>query len=418
MYQKSILDNGIRVVSETIPYVKSVSIGVWVNSGSRNEHDAEHGVSHFLEHMFFKGTVRRSARDIAIEIDSIGGELNAFTSRENTAYYAKVLDEHLPMAVDLLSDIVLHSTLNPGDIDTERKVILEEIKMVEDTPDDFIHDLFTEEIWGNNALGRSILGTNKTVGGISRDDLTDYISRRYLPGEIIISVAGNIDHLFLVNLLQLSFGKLDRKGNATELAPPVFTKTILCKEKQLEQVQICLGSEGLPAVHGDRYAMHLVNTVLGSSMSSRLFQEIREKRGLAYSIYSYLQSTRDGGVFTVYAGSGADSAASVIELIMDEIVAFRETPLLPSELQKAKDQVKGNLMLSLESTQSRMSQLARQELYFGRYFPLDEIIAGIDAVTIDKISEISGRVFSKGGMSLVTLGPVTAKDLPLQALDR
>ncbi|MDH4100596.1 MAG: insulinase family protein [Nitrospirota bacterium] len=417
MYQKSILDNGIRVVSEAIPHVKSVSIGVWVNTGSRNEREDEHGVSHFLEHMVFKGTVRRTARDIAIEIDSIGGELNAFTSRENTAYYVKVLDEHLPVAVDLLSDIVLHSTLNPDDIATERKVILEEIKMVEDTPDDFIHDLFTDATWGGNPLGRSILGTHQSVGALNRDNLTTYIERRYLPEEIVISVAGNIDHVFVMNLLQRTFGRLERKGSIAPLTPPRFTASVLCKEKKLEQVQICMGAEGLSQVHEDRYAAYVLNAVLGSSMSSRLFQEIREQRGLAYSIYSYLQAARDAGVFAVYAGTSPDTAGSVIELTMDEIGRIRETPLTPSELQKAKDQIKGNLMLSLESTQSRMSQLAKQELYFGRYFPLEEILREIDAVTAEKVLGIASSIFKKGGMSLATLGPVTEKDLPLERLN-
>ena len=318
MYRKDTLTNGIRVVSETLPKSRSVSIGVWVKVGSRHEPEEIGGTSHFIEHLFFKGTEKRTAKDIAIEMDSMGGEMNAFTSQETTTYYAKVVDEHLPVAIDILSDILLHSKFDPLEMEKERKVILEEIKGVEDTPDDYIHELFTNTVWAGNSLGRPILGTRDTIKALKHKDIVSYIDNYYSPKEIVISVAGNFDHARLIELLNASFGKLARGGMAKKEVTPTFMQAIAVKKKQLEQVQICIGCKGMQYTHEDRFVISALNTVMGNSMSSRLFQEIREQNALAYSIYSYVTSYRDTGLLTVYAGADPSNALEVVRLVIKE----------------------------------------------------------------------------------------------------
>jgi predicted Zn-dependent peptidase len=412
MFRKDILNNGIRVVSETIPHVRSVSIGIWVNVGSRHEPPELGGISHVIEHMFFKGTEKRSAQEIAVAIDSIGGEMNAFTSRENTTYYAKVLDEHLPIAVDLLSDVFLYSRLKPEDLDKERKVILEEIKMVEDTPDDLIHDILSQVAWPDHPLGRSILGTKDTVKALTRQHLEEYIARHYHPLEIIISVTGNFEHDALISLLNEKLGQFTRKGDAKEETTPTFQRHVYLKRKELEQVQICLASRGLQVPHEDRYGLSALNTILGSSMSSRLFQEIRETRGLAYSIYSYSSAFRDTGLLVVYAGTDQSTTVEVVRLILHEFTSFKEKGVGEPELKRAKDQMKGSLMLSMESTTNRMSQLARQEIYFGRHFSLDRLLKDIDEVTPEQVQRLANQLFTSDSLCLTILGPLNKRDLP------
>lgn len=412
MYRKDTLSNGIRVVSETVPKSRSVSIGVWVKVGSRHEPKEMGGMSHFIEHMFFKGTARRSAKDIAIEMDALGGEMNAFTSQETTTYYAKVLDEHLPKAVDLLADILISSRFDPAEIEKERKVILEEIKGVEDTPDDYIHELFTGTVWPDHPLGRPILGTRETVKALTHKDIISYIDSYYSPKEIVISVAGNFEHDRMVELLDEKFGKYSKQGAAKNEEPPRFNHAVFVKKKQLEQVQLCLGCKGIHFTHEDRFVISALNAVIGSSMSSRLFQEVREQNALAYSIYSYVMSYRDAGLFTVYAGTDPSNVIEVIRLIMKEFRKIKEEGITKAEEERVKNQIKGNLVLSLESSNSHMSRLARQEIYYGKYLSVDDIIKGIEKVSQADVHRLAGQLFNTENISLTILGPVSKADVP------
>ena len=417
MYRKDTLSNGIRVVSETLPKTRSLSIGVWVKIGSRHEPREVGGVSHFIEHMFFKGTRKRSARDIATEVDSLGGEMNAFTSQENTTYYIKVLDEHLPEAVDILADILLGSRFDPADVEKERKVILEEIKGVEDTPDDFIHELFTSTVWPDNSLGRPILGTKETIRALKASDVVDYLEDYYVPREIVISVAGNFEHGRLIELLEGAFGKLSRKGKPKQDRAPAFRQAVVVKKKQLEQVQVCLGCKGLQYTHDDRFVIMALNTILGNSMSSRLFQEVREQNALAYSIYSYVTAYRDAGLLTVYAGTDPANATQAIGLIVKELGKIRDEGITPAEDRRVKDQIKGNLVLSLETSNSHMGRIARQEIYFGKYLSVDDIIKAVDKVTAAQIQGLAKQLFMRENLSLSILGPLNRSDLPDSLLE-
>lgn len=417
MYRKDTLANGIRVVSETLPKSRSVSIGVWVKVGSRHEPQELGGVSHFIEHMFFKGTERRSAKDIAIEMDSLGGEMNAFTSQETTTYYAKVVDEHLPTVIDILADILLASRFDPADMEKERKVILEEIKSVEDTPDDYIHELFTSTVWPDNSLGRPILGIPETIKTLSHQSIISYIERYYLPKEIVISVAGNFEHSRLIELLNTSFGKLSRTGVPKKDITPGFTRATVVKKKQLEQVQICLGCGGLKYAHEDRFVLMALNTVLGNSMSSRLFQEIREQNALAYSIYSYITSYRDTGLLTIYAGTDPSNALEVVRLVTRELKKIKDEGITQAEGLRVKNQIKGSLVLSLESSNSHMSRLARQEIYFGRYHSMDDIIKSVESVALDQVQQLAQKLFTPENLSLTILGPLSKSEVPDTVLE-
>jgi predicted Zn-dependent peptidase len=417
MYRKDTLSNGIRVVSETLPKSRSVSIGVWVKVGSRHEPPEIGGVSHFIEHLFFKGTEKRTAKDIAIEMDSIGGEMNAFTSQETTTYYAKVVDEHLPVAIDLLSDILLGSKFDPVEMEKERKVILEEIKSVEDTPDDYIHELFTNTVWPDNSLGRPILGTKETIKGMKHENIISYIDDYYGSKEIVISVAGNFEHARLIELLNMSFGKFSKTGTLKKEVTPTFTHALSVRKKQLEQVQLCIGCKGLNYTHEDRFALSALNTVLGNSMSSRLFQEVREQNALAYSIYSYVMSYRDTGLLTVYAGTDPANALEVIRLTLKEFKKIKEEGITPAEDTRAKNQIKGSLVLSLESSNSHMSRIARQEIYFGKYLSMDDIIKGVEKVTTDQVQRLAQQLFSPDNFALTVLGPLSRTDVPDSILE-
>jgi len=385
--------------------VRSISIGVWLTRGSRHESAERGGIAHFVEHMLFKGTGTRSAEDIAQAIDSIGGQLDAFTAKEYASYYIKVLDEHLPLAIDILSDIVRNPAFSPDDIEREKKVVLEEIKMVEDTPDDLVHELFTQGFWENHPLGRPILGTKETVESFNAELLRDYFKNVYTAKNLIVSAVGNLEHQRVRELVEEKFGSLIQPGEpARDQAPRVVPK-ILVRNKELEQSHLCLGVGSYPQNHDDRYSSYVLNTLLGGSMSSRLFQNVREKRGLAYAVFSGLSAYRDAGSFTVYAGCSNEAVGEVIDLIVEELRGVKQTAVPEAELQRSKDHLKGSLMLSLENTASRMSHLARQEIYFDRQFGLDETLAGVERVTSGDVQRVASDLFSNGSLAATLLGP-------------
>jgi predicted Zn-dependent peptidase len=410
-YRKSVIGNGIKVITEKIPYLKSVSIGVWVVIGSRDEQPSENGISHFIEHLLFKGTEKRTAFDIAKEIDSVGGTLNAFTGREYTCFYAKVIDKNLPLAIDLLSDIFLHSLIDPKDVEKERMVILQEIKMVEDTPDDYIHDLFSRVCWGDHPLGYPIFGTTDLVQSFQRDQIYKFFKENYQPDRIIICAAGNLNHDDVVERIDATFGQIPKSTKEMERKMPHSISTTDVKKRDLEQVHFCLGTKGLNYNHSLRFASYILNTILGGGMSSRLFQEIRENRGLAYSVYSYLPAYIDSGLFVVYAGTSQSSFQEVIELILKEFSRLKGDPFRNGELETAKEQLKGNLLLSLESSDNLMTRLAKNEIYFDSYLPVEKILKGIDEVKEEKVRSLAADIFDERFFCLTILGPMEGNQL-------
>ncbi len=416
MVVREVLDTGLRLITEAMPQVRSVTIGVWLTRGSRHESDAQGGIAHFVEHMLFKGTDTRSAEDIAQAIDSIGGQLDAFTAKEYAGYYIKVLDEHLPLAVDLLSDIIMRPAFVDEEVGREKKVILEEIKMVEDTPDDLVHELFTQHFWEGHPLGRPILGSKETVESFTGASLREYFHGAYVAPNMIISAAGNLEHGRVRELINGAFGTLGRTSESLPQLPPAVTPSVLVRTKELEQSHICLGTNSYQQNHDDRYVSYILNSVLGGSMSSRLFQNVREKRGLAYSVFSGMSAYRDAGNLTIYAGCAADAVEEVIDLSVEELRVLKRTPVPDDELKRAKDHLKGSLMLSLENTASRMSHLARQEIYFDRHFTLDETLAGVQRVTSADIQRVAADLLSNGSLAVTVLGP-KAPDLPATRLD-
>lgn len=399
-------DNGLRLLTEPVPGARSVSFGVWLTRGSRHERAAHSGIAHLVEHMLFKGTATRSARDIAQEIDSIGGQIDAFTAKECASYYVKVLDEHLPRAVDVLADMLLHPAFDADELAREKKVVLEEIKMVEDTPDDLVHELFTQRFWSGHPLGRPILGVPATVGPIDGAILRDYFSRVYTAGNLVIAAAGNVDHEAVRNLVAEAFGGLPASGDAVPVTPPTATPGLTVRDKAIEQCHVCLGVDGYPQQHDDRYVCYLLNIVLGGAMSSRLFQNIRERRGLAYAVSSGLVSYQDGGALTIYAGCDAGAVREVIDLVVAELQDLRDNFVSEEELRRAQDHLKGSLVLSLESTSSRMSHMARQQMYFGRQFTLEDTLRGVEAVTREDVRRVARDLLPPGSLSATVLGPV------------
>jgi predicted Zn-dependent peptidase len=408
MFNKTVLDNGIRVVSHEMPDNRSVSLGIWVENGSRHESAAQNGISHFIEHLLFKGTERRSAAEIAEEMDAVGGVLNAFTSKENTCYYAKVLDENLPLAIDLLTDIFLHSSFDGEEIERERSVILQEISQAEDTPDDYVHDLFNLDLFQNHPIGRPICGRQDTVSGFNRDDLVNFFRERYVPQRVIVSAAGNIRHADLVDEMTRRLGSIpDGVGapfDAASEAAPQMARGVYPHIKSLEQVHLCLGVAGIPQAHPKRYVAYVLNTLLGGGMSSRLFQEIREKRGKAYSVYSFSSSYKDVGYLGVYAGTSLESTDEVVELIAQEIKKLAAGEIADEEIRRTQGQLVGSTLLGLESTDSWMSHIARNEIYFGKAVTTDEICRCIRAVTRADVIELARELFQGGGMTLTLLG--------------
>ncbi len=410
-YQKTVLDNGLRVITEEIPYLRSVSIGVWVITGSRDEQPSENGISHFIEHLLFKGTEKRTAFDIAKEIDSVGGTLNAFTGREYTCFYAKVIDQNLPLAIDLLSDIFLHSLMDPKDVEKERMVILQEIKMVEDTPDDYIHDLFNRVCWGDHPLGFPIYGTSELVQSFRRDQLQQFFKENYPPERIVVCAAGNLKHQRVVDMIEATFGKISKSDKAHRRSKPHPISTTNVWKRDLEQVHFCLGTRGLQYNHSLRFASYVLNTILGGGMSSRLFQEIRENRGLAYSVYSYLPTYIDSGLVVVYAGTNDDSFQEVIDLVLNEFNHIKKGPLKNGELETAKEQLKGNLLLSMESSDNLMTRLAKNEIYFQSYLPVGMILKGIDEVKEETVRQLANEIFDERLFCLTVLGPMNGNHL-------
>ena len=353
MIVREVFDNGVRLITETMDHVRSVSVGVWLTRGSRHEPIEHGGIAHFVEHMLFKGTTSRSAQDIAQEVDCLGGHLDAFTSKEYAGYYIKVLDDHLPKAIDVLSDLVLNPAFAPADIEREKKVILEEIKMVEDTPDDLVHELFTQSFWDGHPLGRPILGSPESVDSLSSDVLRTYFDSTYTAGNLVIVAVGNVTHERMRELVVAAFLRLQPRSDQTTERPPAVLPQAQVRTKELEQSHVCLGTSSYPQNHDDRYAAYVLNTMLGGSMSSRLFQNVREKRGLAYAVFSNLSAYRDAGSLTVYAGCANEAVQEVVRLVVDELRGMKIEPP-EAELRRAKDHLKGSLMLSLESTSSRM----------------------------------------------------------------
>lgn len=406
MFLKQHLSNGVPIVMESIRNMRSVVIGIWVKVGSRHEASEKSGLSHFLEHMFFKGTKKRTAKDIAFETDSLGAELNAFTSRETTTFYVKVLDEFMEKGLDLLADIFTNSVFPEEDIEKEKKIIKEEIKMVEDTPDDYVHDLFNQTVWGSSGIGQPILGRRETIRTFTRDDLLGHIRKYYGTKDVVISCAGNFDHDHLVSLLHRYFGELRRGSEPAKGIPPLFHNSIRIVPKELAEAHLCLGYRGIPQASKDRYVLHILNTIVGAGVSSRLFQEIREKRGLAYAIYSFVASYHDTGIWGVYAGVSRKRVREVIELILGEVRNLHRS-LTGGELERAKNQLKGNIILGLESTSSRMNNIARQEIYHGRYFSPREIMDAIDSVTLEQVKHLAASMIRDEFCALTIYGPVT-----------
>lgn len=410
MFRKERLSNGIPVVMEPLRNMRSVAVGVWVKVGSRNETLDKNGISHFLEHMFFKGTPKRTAKDIAIEIDSLGGELNAFTSKESTTFYVKILDEYVEKGVELLSDIFLHSTFPEEDIEKEKRIIKEEIKMVEDTPDDYVHDLFNQTIWGNTGLGQSVLGRRETVKSFTRDELISHIKRYYGTKDVVIACAGNFEPESLLVILNKNLGNLRRGSEPGKNTPPLFNSRVEVFHKELSEAHVCMGVEGIPQASEERYCLSVLNTIFGAGVSSRLFQEIREKRGLAYSIYSFVSSYFDTGIWGIYAGVSRKRVRELVELMLKEIYSLKDT-LTEVELERAKNHLKGNIILGLESTGSRMNNIARQEIYYGRYYSPKEVMKEIDSIKLGQITDLAERLVKKEDFSITVYGPVHERDL-------
>jgi len=408
---KTVLDNGIRILTQKMPHIRSVSMGVWVNVGARDEALDESGLSHFIEHMIFKGTRKRSAFQIAKEFDAIGGHTNAFTTMENTCYHAKVMDTHTDTMVDILSDIFLNSVFDPREIERERPVILQEIGMIEDSPDEYVHVLSGRNFWGDNALGRSILGTPENITGFDSDTMKIFFQRLYQPDRIVISVAGNIDHAHFVDLVGSAFKSIRPGDGFPDRLTPEGRSVVDLNYRKLEQVHICLGANGLAIRDPQRYTFSLLNTILGGNMSSRLFQEIREKRGLAYAVYSFISSHVDTGMFGVYLGVDPKRARETTHLVLDEINKLRTESVDLSELKGAIEYTKGSLLLSSESTDNQMVRTAQNEIHFGRDIPLQEVLQKIESVTRDEILDLAANLFQRNQMVLTMLGPVKDKKI-------
>jgi predicted Zn-dependent peptidase len=405
------LSNGIRVLSEELADLSSVTVGIWVENGSRYERNEQAGISHFLEHLFFKGTERRTATQIAEEIDAVGGVVNAFTSKEYTCYYAKVLPEHLPLALDVLGDIFLHSRFAEEEIDRERSVILQEISQAEDTPDDYVHDLFGLAFWPGHPLSRPVAGSAATVGPLRREDFLRFLEARYRPDRVLLSAAGRVRHDELADVVERTFGGLRGTSVPDAQAPPEPHAGLSVHAKALEQVHICLGAPGLAQTDPDRYAAHVLNQALGGGMSSRLFQEVRERRGKAYTVYSFLPCFHDGGYLGVYVGTSPEWAREVIDVIQTELRKVSTDGLGAEELARTKTQIKGSLLLGLETSDSRMSRIARNEIYFHRDVTLEEIARGVDAVTNDHVVRVARRVFRPGTLAVTVLGDLKGESL-------
>jgi len=411
MIHKTILDNGLTVITEQMNHVRSASVGIWVRSGSRHESEELNGISHFIEHTLFKGTGNRTARQIAVESDAIGGNVDAFTSREVASYYVKVLDEHLPRAFDLLADIVTGPLFENEELDRERNVVLEEIKMVEDTPDDLVHEVFIANFWPDHPLGRSILGTPETLATFDHQRVARYFTEVYGPSNLIVTAAGNLEHNSFVDMVTRYMGAIQPGGAKREANPPSYAPGRMAIEKDLEQAHLIVAAECPSALSDDRYSCNVLNVILGGGMSSRLFQKIREERGLAYAVHSGINSYSDAGYLSVYAAVSPEYIEEVVQLTIEEFDKLKAEQAPDPELQRAKDQLKVSVMLGLESTSARMSNLARQEILFGRQFSMDEILKRIEAVTAEDVQRIARKVFRDDQLAITALGTLGALNL-------
>ncbi len=403
---RTVLANGVRIVSLPMPHTRSVSLGVWVNAGARDEADPENGLSHFIEHMIFKGTRKRSAFQIAKEFDVIGGHTNAFTTMEHTCYHAKVLDTQIETMVDILSDIFLNSVFDPREVERERPVILQEIGMVEDSPDEYIHTLSGNTFWGDNPLGRSILGTRENIAQFSADTIRGFFCRLYQPERIVVAAAGHLEHRRLVDVIGPTFETLRRGNGFPPRITPANRSQVKLHPRDLEQVHICLGTAGLSIIDPRRYAVSLLNTILGGNMSSRLFQEIREKRGLAYAVYSFSAAHADTGMFGVYLAVSPEQVQPAVELVSVELARMAREPVDPAELKGAVEYTKGSLLLGSESADNQMVRAAQNEIYFEADIPLDEVITRLESVTPEEIQELARALFRPDQRMLTLLGPV------------
>lgn len=415
--RKQVLPNGVTILSEEMQGIRSVAIGVWVKTGSRHETAERNGISHFIEHMVFKGTKNRSALDIARQMDAIGGNMDAFTGKESICFNAKVLDEHLQVAVDVISDLVLNPNFEPRDIDREKGVILEEIKMDEDNPDYLVHEIFTQNFWKDHPLGMPILGTKETVKALNQQAILENFTARFSAGNMVISAAGSLNHDEFARLIMDRFASLPVIPNGHhDPAPKINAKIITRNKKSLEQVQLCMGVAAPFISHEKRYVSYILNTLLGGGMSSRLFQRVREEQGLVYSIYSDLNPYSDTGCLCVYAGTSRESAPKVVQSVLDEFKRVKNEPVPEEELERVKDQLKGSLMLSLESSTSRMSNLARQDMYFERFIGQDEIIRSVEAVTAYQVAELANEIFTRDAVAVTLLGNLDGLKLPRTAI--
>lgn len=415
MYQKTVLNNGVRILTEEIAHVRSVAIGLWVGAGSRDEQEGYEGISHFIEHMSFKGTQKRTAKDLAESLESVGGQLNAFTTKEYTCYYAKVLDEDMDLAIDVLSDMFFHSLFDEKEIEKEKKVVIEEIKMYEDAPDELIHDLFSEYVWNDHPLGKPILGTEESIVNLTREKIITYISRHYSPDNLVIAVAGKIRHEDVVQKLQPLFQEFRRGGRRVLEGTPTALAQTKALNKDTEQMHLILGVPGLSQDDPDIYALNVVNNILGGGLSSRLFQEIREQRGLAYSVYSYHSTYVDTGLLAIYAGTSPANTEEVVECTLRQVLLLMENGITQQELDRMKAQIKGGLYLGLESVSSRMSRLGKTELTYNRVITPEEMVEKIQKVTLEDTSKVMKRLWQRDKISLVMLGP-SAHHVQLDAI--
>jgi len=404
MFRKQVLDNGLTILTERMPHVRSVALGVWLRRGSRHETAAESGLAHFIEHMVFKGTEERTQAQIAQELDAIGGQSDAFTSQEYAGFQAKVLGEHVPRAVDLLSDIVLSPRFDAEELERERMVILEEIKGVEDSPEELVGDLFNAQFWPDHPLGRPILGVPETVSSFERDDLARFFEKTYAPANIIVAAAGDVEHDAFADLTGTHFRALTTPPDDVAETPPEVASTIRVLEKDLEQAHLVLGTLAPPEASPARFAAYLLNAVLGGNLSARLFQVIREERGLAYSIYSGLCCFHDAGQFSIYTGTDPKHVPEVLELTLEELRRIKTEPVPEDELARAKDHLRGSILMGLESTGSRMSRIAHHEMYFGRHIPPEEAIAAIEAVRAEDVLRLATEWFDERPLAMTALG--------------
>ncbi len=411
MYRKSTLANGIRIITESMPHVRSASLGIWADIGSAAESPEQRGISHLVEHMLFKGTERRSAREIAETMDGVGGNLNAFTDKEATCYYAKVIDNHVPLAIDVLSDMFLNSVFAPAELAKEQKVVLEEIKMYDDSPDEMIHDLFIRTMWEGSQLGEPTIGYAETVSALTSDDLRGHLRARYAPNSVVFAAAGNVDHDTTVALVEAAFSAYEGRAAAIVPERPSLTPATRIKTKDTEQAYIVLGTQGLSVRDERRYTLSVLDTILGGGMSSRLFQEVREKRGLAYSVYSFQQGYRDAGLFGISAGTSPASAQECVDVIVEELLRLGESGPTAAEVTLAREHIKGSLTLSLESSSSRMIRLGRSEFNLGMQVEIEDIERELDAVTVEHVAALAKELFVPESLGLCVLGPLAEAEV-------